>query len=287
LFGVVRCPACGLASTQPQLTPDQFAEYYPDSYTAYEPPTEDRGGAIAPLGSLLDYARMETIVRYGPYRPVLRGRPPGRLLDVGCGVGDLASTFKRHGWTVFGVEPSDEAAAFAGSRGIDMHCGTLENAPWPAESFDAILFNHSLEHIPRPAEALALAAALLKEGGILAVGVPNFDCWQRRTFRSRWFQLDVPRHLQHFGVETLTELVTRAGLRPVAVKTLSMRPSLLMSLQYAVAGRAVLTGRFVRWFAWVAWPLLLAADLVARGDCLHIYAVRDGSDRGTDDGGEQ
>jgi 2-polyprenyl-3-methyl-5-hydroxy-6-metoxy-1,4-benzoquinol methylase len=267
-FAVRACRACGLASTQPRLRPEQFAEYYPQTYY---PAHAGR------LGGLAERARLEAIVRLGPYRPLgARHRSAGRLLDVGCGSGELALTFARHGWQVAGVEPSAEAAARAAAGGVEMHCGTLDDAPWQGPTFDAIVFNHSLEHVPDPLASLRQAAGLLREGGTLAVAVPNFGCWQRRMFGARWFQLDLPRHLQHLDADSLGGLFRRAGLRPVATTTASMRPALLLSLQYAAFGRARWSGRGLRLAAWAVAPLLWALDRVAAGDCLHMFAVREG-----------
>lgn len=260
-FAVLRCAACGLASTQPRITLDQFAEYYP---SGYQPP---------PRASLVERARLGAIIRLGPYRQLAR-RPPGRLLDVGCGNGELARAFARRRWEVAGVEPSGHAAARARAGGVEVHHGTLDDAPWHGPSFDAIVFNHSLEHLPDPLRSLRQAAALLREGGVVAVGVPNFNCWQRRAFRSRWFQLDLPRHLQHLHAGTLGALMVRAGLRPVDHTTLSMRPALLVSLQYALFGRARWMGRGLRLTAWALAPLLWLSDRFVAGDCLHMLAVK-------------
>jgi 2-polyprenyl-3-methyl-5-hydroxy-6-metoxy-1,4-benzoquinol methylase len=262
-FAVLACGACGLASTQPRLRAEQFADYYPQTYY---PATEGR------ISGLMERARLEAIVRLGPYRPLAR-RKPGRLLDVGCGSGELARTFARHGWRVAGVEPSQSAAARAAAGGVEMHRGTLDGAPWQGPTFDAIVFNHSLEHVPDPLTSLREAAGLLREGGMLAVAVPNFGCWQRRLFRGRWFQLDLPRHLQHLDTRTLADLMERAGLRPVARTTASMRPALLLSLQYAAFGRARWTGRGLRLAAWAVAPLLWMLDRFVAGDCLHMFAV--------------
>ena len=146
--------------------------------------------------------------------------------------------------------------------------------PWPDRHFDAIVFNHSLEHVDDPAAAVAAAARLLRPGGLLAIAVPNFGSWHRRLFRSAWFQLDLPRHLQHFDRASLAGLSERAGLRPVAVGAATMRPSPLGSLQYATFGRLRHNGRGFRLLAWALAPLLWLSDRVGEGDCLHLVAER-------------
>jgi 2-polyprenyl-3-methyl-5-hydroxy-6-metoxy-1,4-benzoquinol methylase len=259
-FAVLRCVGCGLVSTQPRIGLQQFADYYPVGYH------------VAASQRIVERLRLAAILRLGPYRPLSR-RPPGRMLDVGCGNGELARAFARRGWRVAGVEPARAAAARARAAGVEVHQGTLEDAPWGAASFDAVVFNHSLEHLPDPAGSLRQAAGLLREGGMVAVAVPNFACWQRRVFGSRWFQLDLPRHLQHLDAPTLAALLTRAGLRPVAHTTASMRPGLLVSLQYAAFGRARFTGRGLRLAAWAMAPLLWALDRCVEGDCLHMFAI--------------
>jgi len=268
-FSVVACASCGLAFTQPRLRPEDFATYYPETYNAYEPNARPK----ASLGERIGALQRELLVRYGPYREVWR-RGPGKLLDVGCGTGDLAAVFGRHGWQANGIEPSEQAAEHARGAGVAVVTGTLADAPWPEASFDAIVFNHSLEHIPDPAEALAQAARLLRPGGLLAIAVPNFGSWHRRLFGSAWFQLDLPRHLQHFDRASLAGLVRRAGLRPVSSSSITMRPSPLGSFQYAAFGSIRFGGRAFRLLAWALTPLVLLSDRIGEGDCLHLIAER-------------
>jgi SAM-dependent methyltransferase len=268
-FAVLGCPGCGLAFTQPRLGPEDFATYYPESYSAYEPNVSDRRSLGERLGSL----QRQAIVRFGPYRKIWQ-RPPGRLLDVGCGTGDLAAVFARRGWSAAGLDPSSAAVEHARAIGVEAVAGTLADAPWKDGEFDAILFNHSLEHIDEPARALADAARLLRPGGLLAIAVPNFGSWQRRLFGSAWFQLDLPRHLQHFDRHSLSALVEAAGMRPVEIGAASMRPSPLGSFQYATWGRLRFEGRGFRILAWALAPLLFLSDRLLEGDCLHLVAER-------------
>jgi 2-polyprenyl-3-methyl-5-hydroxy-6-metoxy-1,4-benzoquinol methylase len=275
-FAVLRCASCGLASTQPRIGAEQFADYYPAGYHAGAGAGHHAGAGRGDLPDartrIVERLRLAAILRLGPYRPLSR-RPPGRMLDVGCGNGELARAFARRGWRVAGVEPARAAAERARAGGVEVHWGTLEDAPWHRASFDAVVFNHSLEHLPDPVGSLRQAAGLLHEGGVVAVAVPNFACWQRRVFGSRWFGLDLPRHLQHLDASTLAALLSSAGLRPVGRTTASMRPGLLVSLQYAAFGRARFTGRGLRLAAWALAPLLWMLDCFAEGDCLHMFAV--------------
>jgi SAM-dependent methyltransferase len=273
-FEVVRCATCGLAGTSPRLTGDRLAPYYPDGYYAH-------GGhaAAAPTRPRLrDYAdglRMRVAFLAGPYRPLFR-RHPGRLLDVGCGTGELAAYFASRGWRSAGIEPSAGACAAAAARGLEVHEGTIDDAPWPPGSFDAVTFNHALEHVPDPRTALRRAAELVRPGGLVLVSVPNFASWQRRLFRGRWFQLDLPRHLQHFDRGSLETLARDAGLEVEALRTSSSLVGLAGSLTYATRGRMVLSQPRLQALGWATLAATLLGDaLLGQADCLHLVARRD------------
>src|SRR6185503_13898177 len=64
----------------------------------------------------------------------------GRLLDVGCGRGELVWAAREAGWKVEAVDPSAEYLDWARSHlGIEGRLGTIEQAKFADESFDAVI----------------------------------------------------------------------------------------------------------------------------------------------------
>ena len=56
----------------------------------------------------------------------LLGAGPGRLLDVGCGTGFHTVRFAEAGWSVVGIDPSDDQLRLARGRGLDVMHGRGE-----------------------------------------------------------------------------------------------------------------------------------------------------------------
>ncbi|MFH1724572.1 MAG: class I SAM-dependent methyltransferase [Elusimicrobiota bacterium] len=211
-FGVVRCGACGLGWTVPAPSEDEIGKWYPPAYYGEE--------------NVRFHWALEVLVRLFRYRRarVIRRRvPAGRVLDVGCGRGIILGYLKSFGYEPSGVEISEHAAWHARRRmGLDVHVGDFRTAPHSPESFDVVIFWHSLEHFRRPFEALRRAGELLKKGGLLVVAVPNSESLQARLTGADWFHLDVPRHHYHFGLGSLAAELERRGFSVVQADHFSL-----------------------------------------------------------------
>jgi SAM-dependent methyltransferase len=107
------------------------------------------------------------------------------ILDVGCGAGDNAALVKAKNPArqVYGVTWSQAEAVLA-LRSLEQCWVADIEQELPDEiakrSFDAIMFSHVLEHLRDPASVLARFTALLRQGGILLVAVPNVLVWRQR-----------------------------------------------------------------------------------------------------------
>ncbi len=275
-FGIAECTACEYGVTDPQLSGDELAPYYADTY--YEEFYEHTEGNVRnPLHQLRTMLRRSGAKRRQRRPPFeLDGLSPGSVLEVGCGAGELLAEFAKRGWKTYGIDPSSAATAAAGRRGAEVHTGTLEDHPWPSQTFQLIVFQHSLEHIPDPVEAVRGTSELLAPGGRLIVDVPNWMSWQRHLFGNRWAMLDMPRHLQHFSPRALTRLAHELGLEARSVGTNSNAISTAYSVHYVIAGHWT-----PGWKLWLAYglslpllPFILLGDRIGGGDACYAVMTR-------------
>jgi SAM-dependent methyltransferase len=233
---VAACEACGLGITLPLLDAESLGAFYPSSYSAYaELPSRSIYSILSRLAQ--GFQAWQTL-RAAPMSR-LSELPRGRVLDVGCGRGDLGSWLIGHGWSVDGIEPSPEACAVARTRGVQAWAGTMDEVEVEPKAYDAVVFRHSLEHVADPLGDLRRAREALRDGGLAIVSLPNFGCWQRRRFGGRWLHLDLPRHRFHFNPNSLQTTLELAGFTQIATGTSTSAVGLPGSIQYTLAGRCL------------------------------------------------
>lgn len=160
------------------------------------------------LGTLLPFLRNPAVdsvmgIRY------LEG---GRLLDVGCGVGQFLGTVVSLGWKATGIDTDERVVENCRQRGLDARVGTLEQQRFPDEHFDVVTMRHVIEHIPRPEVVLTEIARILKPGGRLVISTPNAASLGHTTFGRFWLGLDVSRHVNVFTPHSLVNLLGKAQL---------------------------------------------------------------------------
>ena len=145
--------------------------------------------------------------------------PPGRLLDLGCSSGYFLRRAQRRGWDVCGLDLDARAVAYASRElGLDVRCGALADANFPAGWFDVVTLWGVLEHLPDPGGELRRIREVLRDGGQLVLGVPHVRSLNRavaRFSRHDWDMFLEPGHLFHFDCETLTHLISDAGFHYV------------------------------------------------------------------------
>lgn len=151
-----------------------------------------------------------TVTKYFPH--------PGKILEIGCSTGTLLTLFKEKGWEVWGIEPS---ISFwnAQEKGIRVLGANLLDATLEENNFDLIVVNHTLEHMSKPLANLNKVYKLLKKGGKLYIGVPNFDSLDSRLWKNGWKMLLPEEHNYQYTPYTLRKLLEKAGFKIIETKT--------------------------------------------------------------------
>jgi SAM-dependent methyltransferase len=206
----VWCTACGLSWNSQMLDGDELSAFY-RGYTKKVADSEEDDLLFGPTA-----AEVETLTR-SQARFVashLRSRPPGRLLDIGCGKGSFLRECRAimPDWHYAGIEPSREEAQMARAAGLDIREGMFGEIELERGAFDLISIMHVLEHMSEPAATLTAIQDALAVGGLVFVEVPNV------LDLNMFYDLLLFEHLYHFAPETLIWQLTRMGFEVVGVE---------------------------------------------------------------------
>ncbi|MBI2890656.1 MAG: class I SAM-dependent methyltransferase [Nitrospirae bacterium] len=296
-FTFAECPSCGLKLLSNRPTVNALAAHYPEeSYYAYGGVTGGRRGWLsATRQAWLRSKRAMTRgmprlgAAFGADYALAASRPPGSVVEVGCGAGETLDTYKALGWKTVGVEVSAAARREAHRRGHTTH-SIFEARNLPREGFDLVRMRHVLEHMADPLSALRTAWTVLRTGGTVAIDVPNFGGLLYRLFGAHFWQIDAPRHLYGFTPSTLARAMELAGFEGARVRTYSSGSGIGRCVALRLKDRKVpgfrsyrlasagLAGRgFDAVLDGLLSPLARAVDLSGRGENLWVTARKTGN----------
>ncbi len=246
-YRVIEDPRLGYRRLDPVPDTDELAEFYESRY--YD--LVRKGGRGCDLARFLaggdEAERERSWLRrslYADLRHILGEYAPGRrVLDIGCGTGDLLAFLVASGFEGEGTEPSVQAAAVARSQGLNVHGLSFERfldereASGSPAAFDAVMLLNVLEHIPEPADLLQHVRRVLGPRGIVCVRVPNdFNELQRIAVNSLGlapYWIAVPDHINYFDYASLDRLLRHVRFQAVyAQADFPMEVFLLMGDDY-------------------------------------------------------
>jgi 2-polyprenyl-3-methyl-5-hydroxy-6-metoxy-1,4-benzoquinol methylase len=275
-FNYVKCNECGLIYMNPQVVPEDIGRLYPADYAPhYSGNQKGRFGLLSVLWNyLMTMAKIKKVV----YNTL---NNQSKVLDVGCGSGAILNGIKkRTGCQVYGVDISENAVQSAKKLfGIDVFKGDIKEVSWPGNSFDVITAWQYLEHVNDPNQNVEKMSQLLKNNGWLILGVPNFDSFNARHFKDKWYPLDCPRHLCIWTPETMTMLLQKYGLTVTDIVYDITPWGLIGSLQYFFYDDNLnprTKNRFAnsRLLLALLFPWTLLLSLSKQSDVIIVYAQK-------------
>lgn len=143
-----------------------------------------------------------------------------RLLDIGCSTGFLLDEAGKRGWEVYGVELSQWAVDYARNKlGIaNVFQGTLKEAAYPSNYFDAVILKDAIEHLPEPKSTLIEIRRILKSDGVICINTPDISSFISKILRARWWGIKQV-HLYYFTRQSLYDMLDAAGFVPIKIKS--------------------------------------------------------------------
>jgi len=218
VFRYFQCSMCDCL--QIEAFPQNISKYYPDDYYSYQ---------RSPYQNKIRGLLMRLRDKYALFGEGLIGKllyakyPKDNLsclslcsvkkdttiLDVGCGVGGLLYSLCELGVkNLLGVDPFNEKD-IQYENGLSIRKMDIYDVEG---LWDIVMFHHSFEHMPDPAETLKTAARLLSPGGRCVIRIPIASSYAWGHYGVHWVQLDAPRHFYLHSVRSMSILSEQAGL---------------------------------------------------------------------------
>lgn len=201
-FSVQDCRSCGFRFV------DTSAPAYPeDAQRAHDE------ADIGPLRPWLPHIqrRVADVLRYK--------RPPGKVLDIGCGKGELTLALHEKGFVCTGIDLKARVI-----EQLQAQCPTVlwrrvltADLAAMTERFDVLTMYHVLEHVSSPKEVLAGVKALANPGALIVIEVPNVGGWEARLKGRGWHYYKAD-HVGYFRRSDLQRLAADLDLTVLGIR---------------------------------------------------------------------
>ena len=252
-FRIYTCRDCDLVYLWPQIDDDTMRALFAQLYSG-------GGSSLPELEGYYAYTRLDApdnplVHTYETWLDALeRERPPGRLLDIGCGTGLFLAVARRRGWEPYGVDDCAPATRHAREHfGLDVWDGQFGDlAAREGLRFDAVTMWDIIEHSRAPVELLVAAREVLAPGGVIGMSTPNrrsaLDLVAGGLYRASFGAITRPlekfyidQHFLYFDPATLEGALARAELQAVHI---GREETDLRRLSLPLPTRAVLEALF-------------------------------------------
>jgi 2-polyprenyl-3-methyl-5-hydroxy-6-metoxy-1,4-benzoquinol methylase len=162
-----------------------------------------------------------------------------RLLDLGCGNGSLTARLHDLGWSVVGIDPSQQgiAAARAKHPQLDFRqMSAYEDLRASLGTFPVIVSLEVVEHLYSPREYVGRAFEALNDGGVFILSTPYHGYWKNlalalsgrldQHFTALWDH----GHIKFWSIPTIARLLKESGFRVDRVMRVGRVPTFAKSM---------------------------------------------------------
>jgi 2-polyprenyl-3-methyl-5-hydroxy-6-metoxy-1,4-benzoquinol methylase len=220
-FDYFQCGNC--QCIQIKEIPENLGKYYPTDYYSFTN-TDSKikklsffkqmqyeylsGNKKTVLGAIISYKYKSLLY---DWCNVLQLRDKNtKILDLGCGGGDLLKQLENVGFTnLTGADPF-LAEDIDYSENIKIYKKSVYEL---SETYDVIMLHHSFEHMDNHAEVIQKLYQLLRKDGKLFIRIPIYSKPLFERYGVDLVNLDAPRHLFVHSIKSITYLLENHGFK--------------------------------------------------------------------------
>lgn len=195
---VVECCQCSHLSLYPLPNKTEVLNFYCESGIVESLPVGD---------AIYDDPALSLLVRSDRRKNL-------RVLDVGCGLGEILSKCASMGHHVKGIEVTKSIVTSLKQHGYDVELLGLEQTDKIKEKFDWVICLDVIEHLRDPIIAIQRLASLVADHGFIVIQSPNGDAVSSYKAMSTALQVD-PEHLHYFRPSELVRIFEPFGIQAI------------------------------------------------------------------------
>ncbi len=161
--------------------------------------------------SRMPYQRWWQRKRYQIITDWIGERPD--VLDVGCGSSQILEGAPQ----TLGVDTQLQKLRYMRRPGRMLVNASIEALPFGDEQFEVVVCSELLEQLPKGADFVESLGKLLKPGGLLIIGTPDYGSWQWPLLE-KMYDFCRPlgyaeEHISHYTKQEVWDLLKEAGLK--------------------------------------------------------------------------
>ena len=135
----------------------------------------------------------------------------GKVLDLGCGSSRIFESLP----LAVGVDVNMKKLRYRRPLGKPLICASVNHVPMKSESFDQVICAEVIEHIPEDEGVFRELHRVLKPGGTLVLGTPDYSRWQWNLVEWLYGKLMLggyaDEHITHYTYDSLVKILDRNG----------------------------------------------------------------------------
>lgn len=205
--------------------------YYDDFSRTYDRPRSDGYHAF------IDDLETDCVKRW------LRGE---RVLEVGCGTGQILRRVREFAPRAIGVDLSGGMLAHARERGLTVGQASATHLPFPDRSFDLVYSFKVLPHVPDLDAALREILRVLDVGGIAVLEFYNTRSLRVWWKKARWWRVKIGEGSHDRDVHTAYHSPAEVrAMIPAGAREIGRR-GVIIATPHAYAHRVPVAGAMLR-----------------------------------------